>query len=164
MQRTTLAAVFAAAVIAAAGLSGIRALTGTALADNVQSTIDTRRALMKEMAGEMKAIYAAVDKKSGDMAEMEKRAEKIQADSAKIPTLFPAGSSLSDRPGKTNAKPDIWANSDTFKNAAANLGSQAGKLAAAAKSGDMAAFSAQFDATGANGCGGCHKQFRQKTD
>jgi cytochrome c556 len=150
-----------AALMAASGHLAIQSLYGSARAGDLQSAIDARRALMKENAAQMKAIYAVVDAKSGDLADMQKRAEIVRADAAKIPALFPAGTSISDMPGKTHAKPEIWQNTEGFKSAAASLGTEAGKLADAAKSGDMAAFAAQFEATG-KACGNCHADFRAK--
>jgi cytochrome c556 len=162
MQRTILAGIFSALLIVGGGYLAARAISGSAHADDIQSSIDARRALMKDNGAKMKAMGAVVAAKSGDMAAMEQLALGLQANAAKIPGFFPPGSSLADLPGKTNAKPEIWANFDDFKAAAANLGTQAGKLADAAKSGDMAAFAAQFELTGSSGCGGCHTKFRQK--
>jgi cytochrome c556 len=159
MNRMTVARLIGAVAIVTAAYVGIRASAGTAHADDLQATIDARRALMKDNAAQMKAIYAVVDAKAGDMADVQKRAAAVQANAAKIPSLFPAGSGVDAFPGKTNAMAEIWRNFDAFKQAAAMLGSEAGKLADAAKTGDMNALSAQFDATGAK-CGGCHKQFR----
>jgi cytochrome c556 len=158
MKKRALAVLVAGAALAA-GYLGPRVPT-TAWADDIQAIVDARRAMMKEMAREMKAIADALDAKSTDMASMQKHAELVQADAAKIPTLFPTGSSADDLPGKTHAKPEIWQNFDGFKAKAATLGAEAGKLADAAKSADTAAVAAQFDQTGRNGCGACHKQFR----
>jgi cytochrome c556 len=151
----------ASSVLAVAGYFAIKTLTGTAHADDLQAAIDARRALMKENGAQMKAIYAVVDAKSGDMMDMQKRATIVQANAAKIPTLFPSGTSSANMPDKTHAKPEIWQNLAGFKSAAAELGTQAGKLADAAKNGDMAAFAAQFEAT-AKACGNCHMDFRTK--
>jgi cytochrome c556 len=155
-------------VISVSGLLAIQSLSQAqaddlqgAIDTRVQGAIDTRRALMKEMSAQMKVIYRVVDAKSGDLSNMAKRAQLVQADAAKIPTLFPSGSSIRDLPDKTHAKPEIWQNPADFKSAAANLGTQAGKLADAAKTGDMGTFSAQFDATG-KACGNCHTDFRAK--
>ncbi len=150
-----------AAAIAASGLLAVEDVTGIARADDLQATVDARRAVMKDQAAQMKAIYAVVDAKSGDMADMEQRALKVQADAAKIPAMFPPGTSTTELGDKTHALPAIWQNMDGFKAAASNLETQAGKLAAAAKSGDMAAFAAQFEATG-KACGSCHQDFRAK--
>ena len=158
MKRTTLAFLAAAAV--AAGYLAPR-YSPPAWADDMQAAVDARRALMKEIGGEMKAIADALDAKSTDTAGMEKHAEMIQADAGKIPGLFPMGSSADDLPGKTHAKPEIWKDFDAFKAAAATLGTEAGKLADAAKSGDTSAVADQLDETAHNGCSACHKEFRQ---
>jgi cytochrome c556 len=160
MKKATVARLIAAVAVVTAAYTGIHSLGGTAQADSLQADIDARRALMKEIGAQAKAIYAVVDAKSGDLADMQKRALLIQADAGKIPPLFPAGTSADQFPGKTHAKPEIWQDFDGFKQHAATLGTEAGKLADAAKSGDMAAFSAQFDTMGEKACGGCHKQFR----
>ena len=155
------AIILSAVAMAAAGYVGMQNLAGNARADDLQAAVDARRALMKDNGAQMKAIFAVVDAKSGDMADMEKRALLIQANAAKLPALFPAGTSINDMPDKTHAKSDIWQKMDVFKADAANLGTQAGKLAAAAKNGNMAAFAAQFETTG-KACGACHADFRAK--
>jgi cytochrome c556 len=161
MTRKRLTIVLSAAVLTAIGYVGLESLTGGARADDLQTVVDTRRATMKDIAAQTKAIYAVVNAKSGDMADMQKRALQIQADAAKIPTLFPPGTSTSELGDKTHALPAIWEQMDSFKANAANLQTQAGKLAAAAQGGDMAAFSAQFAAMG-KACGTCHTDFRAK--
>lgn len=158
MKRTMLAALVAGAALATGYFAP--PYSPPAWADDLQAAVDARRALMKEMSGEMKAIAEALDAKSTDTAGMQKHAEVIEADAAKIPTLFPAGSSADDLPGKTHAKPEIWKDFEGFKAIAATLGANAGKLADAAKSGDVTAVAAELDETSHNGCGACHKQFR----
>lgn len=162
MNKIALAVAVGIIAIVTAGYFGVQSLTGSASADDVQAAIDARHALMKDNGAKMKAMGAVVEAKTGDLAAMQQLALGLQANAAKIPDLFPAGSSMKDLPDKTFAKPEIWVNFDDFKAAAANLGTEAGKLADAAKTGDMAAFAAQFDATGEKGCGGCHTKFRQK--
>ena len=161
MTRQRMATTLAAAALGALGFVGIQGFTGSALADDVQAAIDSRRALMKEIGAQMKAIYAVVDAKSGDMSDVAQRALAIQADAAKIPTLFPTASSSSDLPDKTHAKAAIWQNMDQFKSSAENLGVQAGRLAEAAKGGDITVVSAEFENTG-KACGTCHTNFREK--
>ena len=156
------ATILSAAALAAA-CAGVIPHADNARADDLQAAVDARRALMKDNGAQMKAIFEVADAKSGDLADMEKRALVIQAAAAKIPTLFPAGTSLTDMPDKTHAKAEIWQDMDTFKADATNLETQAGRLAEAAKSGDFAAFAAQFAATG-RACKACHTDFRAKTD
>ena len=148
MTRKRLAFALTAVLLAASGYVGLGSLIAGARADDLQSTIDTRRATMKDIAAQMKAIYAVVDAKSGDMADMQKRALQVKADITKAATLFPAGTSTDDFPGKTHALPAIWKDMDSFK-------------ADAAQGGDMSAFAAQFAATG-KACGTCHTDFRAK--
>ena len=160
MTRKRLALALSAVLVAT---GAIAPLCLTARADDLESVIKERRETMKDVAAQMKAIYAVVDAKSGDMADMQKRALQVKADLAKAVTLFPAGTSTDDFPGKTHALPAIWKDMDTFKADATNLEAQADKLAAAAQGGDMAAFAAQFAATG-KACGACHTNFRAKLD
>ena len=68
MTRKRLAFALSAALLAASGYIGLGSLIAGARADDLQSTIDTRRARMKDIGAQMKAIYAVVDAKSGDMA------------------------------------------------------------------------------------------------
>src|ERR1700759_2632643 len=97
MKKATVARLMGAVAFATAAYVGLHAFGGSALAaGDLQAAIDARRALMKEIGAQAKAIYAVVDAKSGDMADMQKRALLIQADAAKIPGLFPAGTSANE--------------------------------------------------------------------
>ena len=162
MNRKSIAAAIGVAAIAAVGLFALQGYVGKAAADDLQATVDARQALMKDNGAKMKAMGAVVEAKAGDLAAMQQLAEGLQANAMKIPADFPKGTSMADMPGKSYAKPEIWDHPDDFKAAAEVLATEAGKLADAAKSGDMAAFAAQYDVVGSKGCGGCHTQFRQK--
>ena len=153
MKRRSIATTIGIAAIAAAGFFTWQSYTGKAVADDMQAAIDARRALMKDNLAKMKAMGAVVEAKSGDLAQMAEIAAGLQANAEKIADLFPKGTSLADMPDKTNAKPEIWANFDDFKAAASELVTESGKLADAAKSGNMDAFAAQYDVTGEKGCG-----------
>ncbi len=80
-------------------------------------------------------------------------AEKIQAAAPKITALFPPGST----DPKSRAKPEIWTNWTKFEENAKQLETNAGALAAAAKSGDNVPgkIKMMFDT-----CKSCHDQFR----
>lgn len=123
-----------------------------------------RQEAMKGLGAKMGTIDNFVTKGEGDAATVSTAAKDIQATAAKIPDLFPAGTSLNDNVGKTGAKPEIWANFDAFKAAAAKMGDLAGALATAADGGDKQAIADAYAALGKDGCGGCHSQFRQKLD
>ena len=126
--------------------------------------VTERRETMKGMGGKAQTINDFVEKGTGDAATVATAAQEIQATSAKIPDLFPAGTSMNDNVGETGAKPEIWVNFDAFKAAAAKMGELAGALAVAAQGGDKQAITDAFGALGKDGCGGCHSQFRQKLE
>jgi cytochrome c556 len=69
---------------------------------------------------------------------------------------------MAEFPGKTGAKPEIWAEWDKFQKIPPVLKSEEEKLAQAVKSGDKQAAAAQLAATGKNGCGACHATYREK--
>jgi cytochrome c556 len=124
--------------------------------------IQERRTLMKDMGKQMGIINDFLEKGVGDAAAAKAAADKIHSNAGKIPELFPQGTSLADNVGETGAKPEIWANFDNFKQAAAKLGDLSSAASAAADGGDKAAIGAAFKDMGQNGCGGCHQNFRQK--
>lgn len=61
----------------------------------------------------------------------------------------------------TKAKPEIWTHRADFDRKMDKMVSEAAKLPAAARSGDMAAFKKQVSDTGA-ACKSCHDEFRAK--
>jgi len=82
-----------------------------------------------------------------------------------VARFFPAGSEKpvegSKIAGFTRAKPEIWSETDKFKQANDTLGQALGKLTAAAKSGDEGAMKAAAGGVG-KACKGCHDDFRTK--
>jgi cytochrome c556 len=165
MNRRSIAAAIGVAAMAVVGLIAFQCDIGKATAstaDDLQSAVDARRTLMKDNIAKMKAMGAVVEAKSGDLAAMQQLALGLQSNAEKMVDLFPKGSSMTDLPSKTNAKPEIWENFNDFKSIAATFATESGKLADAAKSGDMSAFAAQYDVVGEKGCGGCHTKYRMK--
>lgn len=61
----------------------------------------------------------------------------------------------------TDAKPEIYKDADKFRSDAQKLETEAGKLAAAARSGDQNAVKAAFGEVG-KACKSCHDDFRVK--
>ena len=62
--------------------------------------------------------------------------------------------------GATDAKAEIWAKPDEFREKTAAMQTEAQKLADIADGGDPAAVGKQVKALG-DSCGGCHKSFRK---
>ena len=131
--------------------------------------IKARQNLMRDNNSNVKAIGAFLKTGKGSTADVASRARKIAGNAEKISGLFPAGTSLKDKPGQTRAKPSIWAKraihnqaeeKAAFNNAANIMSVYALRLADAADSGDKKAIGAAMGQLGKSGCGGCHKFFR----
>ena len=114
--------------------------------------IRERHELMEGIGKNAKVIGEAV--KSGKFEPVAAAAEKIRASAAKIPGLFPKGSS----DPKSRAKPEIWTQWDKFENTSKDLEAKAGSLATTAKaSGDVPAAAQAMFGT----CKSCHDDFRK---
>ena len=80
-----------------------------------------------------------------------------------LPSLFPAGSGMAALPD-SESKEVIWEEWDEFVAATELLGEKAAALQAALASEDSSRIGAAFGDLGKNGCGGCHRKFREKRD
>ena len=80
-----------------------------------------------------------------------------------LPSLFPAGSGMAALPD-SESKDVIWEEWDEFVAATELLGEKAAALQAALASEDSSRIGAAFGDLGKNGCGGCHRKFREKRD
>jgi len=128
-----------------------------------ESTIQARREAMKTLGKSMGAIKGYLEGKN-DLAAAEQGATAIVATAGRIPEVFPQGTAMTDFPGKTGAKPAIWAEWDKFNGSQKALASEGQKLVDLLKTGDKEKIGAQFAAVGKNGCGSCHNSYRQKLD
>lgn len=136
---------------------------GPAVSAEAAKIVKERREDMKKLGGQMKAIKEALE--AGDIGKVADSAKTISDIAEMIPNLFPEGTSMDQvKDPETGAKPIIWEKRDEFEEAARNLASKADTLAGTVAGGDVAAVAAAFDAMGKEGCGGCHKTFRQKLD
>ena len=137
-------------------------LAAPAFADNIDDTIKARQGyyqLVKHNAGMLFGMA------KGDIAY---DAEKAAAHAANLQTLtqlnasslFPAGSSKADRPGKTRALPEIWTTFPAIGEKSKAFGEATGKLASSAGLG-LDALRADIGALGAS-CKGCHENYRAK--
>ena len=152
-------------VYVAAGFALI-ATTQVEIAD--ADPIKTRRAIMKELSGHNKAIKKYLkghknpkkEARLGTAGDMEFRALAMAGLGQRLLTMFPKGTSLKDKPGKTRAKPAIWSKSGDFRKAAKVLVSWSNDLENAAATGDKAKIAAAMKGFGKTACGTCHKTFR----
>jgi cytochrome c556 len=144
----------AGVLASAAGLSG-----ALALAEDVPPVVKERQALMKQQAAGLKVIQGYVSGQTDRDAAVAK-VNELLAIPAKITGLFPPGTSTTEFPGGTHAKPEIWAQWDRFKDVPSSLRRAEEKLAAAIKTGSKQDVLDELDAVGRNGCGACHTYFR----
>lgn len=117
--------------------------------------IEDREALMKGMAGATKKLASyAKGETAFDAAAVKPLLQTYIDDAAKIPTLFPAGSTG----GESTAGPKIWEDPAGFKAAADKLGADATAALAAT---DQASLAKAFGAITSN-CTSCHGTYRIK--
>lgn len=150
-------------LIAIAAIAGAIAIPSIpAFSASPGESIKERRALMKGNSRNVKAIVAYLKQGKGSAADVAKSAEWIAASADKMAGLFPKGSGMKDGAGETGAKPTIWTERGKFDAAATTLKTLAMGLAKTARSGDKKAIGVAMSTFGKNGCGGCHRTFRQK--
>jgi cytochrome c556 len=158
---TRLIAVVAGLVVAA--LAAV-----PALAQDAAAVLTQRQDLMKAQGRSLTAVRNFVEDK-GDLATAQAAGAQLVQSLQAIPNLFPQKTSLVEFPGKTRAKPDIWAQWDKFVAADGAAVAQAQALNTALQGGDKAAITAALgnlarDIPGTTatpgGCGGCHGPFR----
>jgi cytochrome c556 len=125
--------------------------------DEAQAAFDHRVDTMKRMGH---ALYVTIGKVVRGKAELgpdtAEAAETIVSLSASIPTLFPAGSNVGD----SRMKPEISAAGPRVQELATGVQQAAAALAAAVKSGDLAALAVAAKAQDA-ACEACHRDFRK---
>ena len=123
-----------------------------------QEVLDRRQAMMKEMRSELGSFVPMLKgDKPWEAKAVRGAAERIRADAARIPTLFPDGTS-SDKVF-TMALPEIWQRGSEFEAAAKTTQAAATRLIELAPGGDKTALSAQVEIL-TNSCLECHQAFR----
>jgi len=118
-----------------------------------------RQGSMFMMAQHMGALGAMVKgDKPWDAAAVQRNAERVEMFS-QLPwdSFWVAGSDK----GKNRMKPEIFKDKEKFLAGATHLQDETAKLASVAKTGDQAAFKAQFGAVG-KACKQCHDNFREE--
>ena len=139
------------------------ALTLAALAFAHDSTkpdeaIEYRQGLMSVIGWNFGPLSAMVKGKHPfDAADFAKHAGRVANLSDQILEGFPKGS---DKGGKTDAKPEIWANWEDFQSKAKDLDTQAKLLADVVKANDEAKDKEQFKKVAA-ACKACHEKYKK---
>ena len=133
---------------------------GASWAQEPPPIVKQREDLMKQQGKDLAAVKAFLDGK-GDQAAAQAGADDLLKTLPQISGAFPQKTSSAEYPGKTRAKPAIWAEWDKFVAAQQNALSKAQALDAAVKTSDKAQIQTAFADMGNNGCNGCHDTFRE---
>jgi cytochrome c556 len=149
------------AMLAALLTFAVTALGGLASAQDKETVVKNREALMKGQGKDLGSVKAYTEGKS-DLAQAETGAAGLTQSMRKISEVFPPGSGGPNSDGKYATKPAIWSDWNKFLEAQKNATTKADALLVAVKSGDKAAIETAFGDLGKNGCGACHETFREK--
>lgn len=140
---------------------GVAALGTAVVAQDKTALVKDRQAFMKALGADNKAIsdYA---KGMGSKDAAMKAIADMQAKNAKMSALFVAGTSSTDLPGVSYAKPSIWTEKAKFDAIIGDLKTAEAATAEAIKSGTPDAVAAASVPIGRTGCGACHTTYREK--
>jgi cytochrome c556 len=134
---------------------------GSALAQDKETVITNREALMKGQGKDLGSVKAYTEGKA-DLAQAEAGATGLTQSTKKIPGVFPPGTGATNTDGKYATKPAIWTDWTKFLDAQKTASDKAEALFVAVKSGDKTKIETAFGDLGKNGCGACHELFREK--
>ena len=148
-------------ILSAALICAVTVISFTALAQDKETVVKDREALMKGQGKDLGSVKAYIDGK-GDQAQAETGAANLTQSIAKIPDAFPPGTGGTDADGKYGTKPVIWSDWNKFLDVQKTAAAKADALLVAVRSGDKAAIQTAFGDLGKNGCGACHETFREK--
>ena len=148
-------------VLAAIMTLAVAGLGGLALAQDKETVIKNREALMKGQGKDLGSVKAYIEGK-GDLAQAEAGAASLTQSTNKIPEMFPPGTGGTSTDGKYATKPAIWTDWNKFLDAQKAAHAKAEALLVAVKSGNKGTIETAFGEMGKNGCGGCHETFREK--
>ena len=130
--------------------------------EEARQVADERSRTMKTLGRAMRTLKGFAGGR-GTAEEASAAAAAIADAAPALPSLFPAGSGMAALPD-SESKDAIWEEWDEFVAASEQLGEKAAALQAALSSGDSGRTGAAFGDLGKNGCGGCHRRFREKRD
>lgn len=132
-------------------------------AEELEAVYANRSDFMKGMGMKMRAFSNFLKRGDGEPLELSSMAAELAENATQIPSLFPVDSGMAQNE-ESEAKSVIWQEWSDFVAAAEGLVEPAKGAAAAFDSGDPAAIGAAVKALGSEGCGGCHKRFREKKE
>lgn len=123
-----------------------------------EDAIKYRQGAFRVMAAHFGALGAMANNRAPFDAQAAARHGDVIAMVSHLPF---AGFGAGTDKGETRAKPEIWSENAKFTSAAQRMQSEVGKLAAAAKTGNLDNLKAAFGPA-ANSCKACHDDFRKE--
>lgn len=135
------------------------AVAGSAVAYDAASQIKARQDGMKQIGGSMKGLYETLNGDK-DPAKLKAFANRLNSLAGQTKGWFPAGSGPSSGE-KTKAKAEVWTDPAGFEASRKAMVAAAGKLNAAAQTGDPAKVQAEFLAIRGT-CKACHDKYQSK--
>lgn len=147
-----------------AAVATIAVLAGgtVGIAQDKMAQVTSRQEFMKAQGADLKKVVD-FSKGEGDQQAAITALNDLLARAPKINDMFPPGTSATDFPGKSNAKPEIWTDWEKVKLISTAVAAEEQKLLDAVKTGDKAKVTEQLPNLGKNGCGACHGTYRVKT-
>lgn len=124
----------------------------------VKAQIEARQAGFKELGKAFKTISDQLRSGNPDMSIIQPAAASVPEITKDIGSWFPAGTGP-ESGVKTEALAAIWEKPEDFALKVGNFQTAATALVAASQTGDAAAITAAFRATGGT-CGACHDNYR----
>ena len=128
--------------------------------EEARQVAEERSRTMKTLGRSMRTLKGFAGGR-GTAEEASTAAAVIAEAAPTLPSLFPAGSGMAALPD-SESKDAIWEQWDEFVASTELLGEKAAALQAALASEDQGRIGAAFGDLGKNGCGGCHRRFREK--
>ena len=147
--------------VAAVAAAGIAALATGVMAQDKAAVVKARQDFMKAQAADTKAI-SDYSKGMASKEDALKAVADLQARNPKILDQLAPGTSMADMPGVSYTKPAAFTEKDKLVAIVANLKTMEDKLAATIKTGTPEQVGMEAAGLGPNGCGACHKDYRER--
>lgn len=147
--------------VAAVAAAGMAALATGVVAQDKAAAVKARQDFMKAQAAATKTL-GDYGKGMATKADAEKAIADLQARNGKIMALFVPGTSMSDMPGVSYAKPAAFTDTAKLKEIVATLKTYEDKQAETVKNGTPEQVAAVQADLGKNGCTGCHMTYRER--
>ena len=147
--------------VAAMAVAGVAALATVAAAQDKAAAVKARQDFMKAQAADTKAI-SDYSKGMGTKDDALKAIADLQTRNPAILKQLAPGTSMDDMPGVSYTKAAAFTDTAKLTEIVGNLKVMEDKLANTIKTGTPEQVGMEAAGLGPNGCGACHKDYRQQ--